>query len=252
MINFDLIDKVVLVTGGSRGIGLETARELLGQKAKVAICARKQEGLEIAAAELGGGDNLLTVPAHISREEDVDNLYSAIKERFGRLDVVINNVGMNIMTSSVADIDYGLWNKIIDSNLNGTYLCSAGAAQIMKEQNHGKIINITSIAASKATPGMGVYGIAKAAIEMLTKVMAAELADYNITVNALAPCMVKTDFSKPFWSDADIHDQIVGTIPLGRIAEPEDVVKVALFLSSPASDFITGQTITVDGGATAI
>ncbi len=252
MINYGLKDKVVLVTGGSRGIGLEMARELLAQDAKVAICARKQEGLNSAVAELGNSDNLLTVPAHVSREEDVANLFKEIINIFGRLDVLINNVGMNIMTSSVVDVDYSLWKKILDSNLNGTYLCSAAASRIMKEQKHGKIVSISSIAGSRAAPGMGVYGIAKAGMEMLTKVLAAELADYNIQVNAVAPCMVKTDFSKPFWSDQAIHDQIVSTIPLGRIAEPTDIVNVSLFLSSAASDFITGQTIMADGGATAV
>lgn len=252
MINYNLEDKVVLVTGGSRGIGLELARALLAQKAKVAICARKQEGLDTAVKELGGGDNLLAVPAHVSREEDVKNLFDRVIEHFGRLDVLINNVGMNIMTSSVAEVDYSLWQKIIDSNLNGTYLCSAAAARIMKEQKQGKIISITSIAGTRAAPGMGVYGVAKAGIEMLTKVLAAELADYNIRVNAVAPCMVKTGFSQPFWADPAIHDQVAGSIPLGRIAEPKDVAGVALFLASAASDFITGQTIMADGGATVV
>ena len=148
--------------------------------------------------------------------------------------------------------DYSLWNKIIDSNLNGTYLCSVRAAKIMKKQKEGKIISISSIAGTRAAAGMGVYGIAKAAIEMLTKVLAAELAGDGIRVNAVAPCMVKTDFSRPFWSDPALLAEIEKTIPLSRIAEPADIVKVVLFLSSPASDFITGQTITVDGGATAI
>ncbi len=130
----------------------------------------------------GGGDNLLLVTAHIAREEEVDNLFDKVVERFGRLDVLINNVGMNIMTGSVTDIDYSLWNKIIDSNLNGTYLCSVRAAKIMKKQKEGKIISISSIAGTRAAAGGmgGVYGIAKAAIEMLTKVLAAELAGDGI------------------------------------------------------------------------
>ncbi|NLZ27966.1 MAG: glucose 1-dehydrogenase [Firmicutes bacterium] len=252
MSDFNFEGKVALVTGGSRGMGLEIARSMLARKAKVAICARKQEGLDRAGAELGDADNLLLVPAHIAQEEEVENLFSKVKENFGRLDILINNVGMNIMTSSVTDIDYSLWNKIIDSNLNGTYLCSVHASRIMKEQKAGKIISISSIAASRASAGMGVYGVAKAAIEMLTRVMAAELADDGILVNAVAPCMVKTDFSRPFWSDQALLEEIERTIPLSRIAEPEDIVKVVLFLASAAADFITGQTIVVDGGAMAI
>lgn len=122
----------------------------------------------------------------------------------------------------------------------------------MQEQGGGKIVNISSVAGRKASPGMGIYGIAKAGIEMLTKVLAFELAQSNVLVNAVAPAMVRTDFSKPFWSNSEIHTQIVNAIPLGRIAEPIDVVHPVLFLSSDAANFITGQTIVVDGGSTAI
>lgn len=251
MISYDLAGKVFLVTGGSRGIGLEIARQLLQQNARVAICARKQEGLDAAMEDLQAGDEVLAVPAHVAREEDVDNLFAQVKEKFGRLDVLVNNVGMNIMTSAVADVDYSLWNKIIDSNLNGAFLCASRAAAIMREQNEGKIVNISSLAAHRAASGMGVYGIAKAGVEMLTRVLAVELADSNIQVNAVAPSMVRTEFSQPFWSDPAIHDEIVKGIPMGRIAEPEDIAHMIMFLSSSAADFITGQTYFVDGGSTA-
>jgi 2-deoxy-D-gluconate 3-dehydrogenase len=218
--NYNLEDQVFVVTGGSRGIGLEIARQLLGQKAKVVICGRKQEGLDLAAQELGAGDNLFAV-------------------------------GMNIITT-VVDADPGLWQKIIDSNLNGNFLCSRKAGQIMRNQQNGKIVNISSIAARRSAPAMGIYGIAKAGIEMLTKVLAQELAPFNIQVNAVAPCMVRTAFSEPFWSNEDLHEAIVKTIPLGRIAEPIDIAHPALFLCSAGADFITGQTLLVDGGASAI
>ena len=122
----------------------------------------------------------------------------------------------------------------------------------MRKMEKGKIINISSIAGRKATPGMGIYGIAKAAIEMMTKVLAAELAPFNINVNGVAPAMVRTDFSKPFWSNSDIHNMIVKTIPLGRIAETDDIVHPVLFLASDAASFITGHILVVDGGSTAV
>ena len=250
-LKYGLEDKVIVITGGSRGIGLEIARELIAQKAKVVICGRKSDSLDAAKDSLGS-TNIMTVQAHIAREEDVDALFGAVMDRFAKMDVLINNVGMNLMTPFIADTEFSLWQKIMDTNLSGTFLCSRRASQIMRGQKGGKIVNVSSIAGRKASPGMGIYGIAKAGIEMLTKVLASELAQFNIQVNAVAPSMVRTEFSKPFWSNEDLYEHIVKTIPLGRIAEPMDVVHPVLFLASDAADFITGQTIVVDGGATAI
>jgi 2-deoxy-D-gluconate 3-dehydrogenase len=250
-ISYGLEDMVFVVTGGTRGIGLVLAKTLLAQKAKVVICGRKQAGLDQAVAELQGKDRLLALPAHIAKAEDVENLFDKTLETFDRLDGLINNMGMNIITS-VVDADPYLWQKIIDSNLNGAFLCSRRAGQIMRERKGGKIVSVSSLAAHRSSPAMGVYGIAKAAIEMMTKVLAQELAPFNIQANAVAPGMVRTAFSQPFWSNDDLHAQIVTGIPLGRIAEPEDVVHPILFLCSKAADFITGQTVMVDGGASAI
>jgi 2-deoxy-D-gluconate 3-dehydrogenase len=228
------------------------AKTLLAQGAKVAICGRKKEGLDAAATALGGGDSLLIVQAHIGQEADVQRMFDDLTKWAGRLDILINNVGMNLLTASVADTEPAMWQKIIDSNLNGTFLVSRMAAAIMKAQGKGSIVTISSVAGRKASPGMGIYGIAKAAIEMLTRVLASELAQYGIRVNAIAPAMVRTDFSKPFWSNPDILGQITKGIPMGRIAESAEVVHPALFLASDAASFITGQTLVVDGGATAI
>jgi 2-deoxy-D-gluconate 3-dehydrogenase len=251
-VSYGLEGKVVLVTGGSRGIGLEIAGQLLREKAKVVICARKKEGLEGAASFLAGGENLLAVPAHVAKEEDVEKLFDAVVRQYGTLDILINNVGMNLLTPSLVDTEPATWNKILESNLTGTFLCSRKAAKIMKDRKAGKIVSVSSVAGSRAAPGMGVYGIAKAGIEMLTKVLAAELAPFNIQVNAVAPGMVRTDFSKPFWSNEAFYEQMVKAIPAGRIAEPVDVVHPVLFLCSNLSGFITGQTIMVDGGASAV
>jgi len=250
-LSFNLQNKVFLITGASSGIGLEIARLLLDQNARVVICGRKQEGLEAAGRELNGGDRLKTVQAHVAKAEEVDRLFETAMEAFGSIDGLINNVGMNIVTGLV-DADPGLWNKIIDSNLNGSFLCARKAGQIMRNQKKGKIVSISSIAGRRSAPFMGIYGVAKAGIEMMTKVMAQELAPFNIQVNAVAPCMVRTKFSEPFWSNAEFYDQIVKAIPMGRIAEPADVAWPVLFLCSEASDFMTGQTLMVDGGSSAV
>lgn len=250
-LSYNLDGKVILVTGGSRGIGLEFAKVLLEQNAKVVICGRKQEGLDNAKMELDAGKNLLTVAAHIAKEEDVDNLFKDTISNFGKIDALINNAGMNF-PATLLDAESTVWQKIIDSNLTGTFLCCKKAGNIMKDQKHGKIVTISSLAGRRAAPFMGIYGIAKAGIEMMTKVLALELAPFNIQVNAVAPAMVKTNFSKPFWSNKDMCKQIIKSVPLGRIADPIEIVHPALFLCSDGASFITGQTIMVDGGSSAI
>jgi NAD(P)-dependent dehydrogenase (short-subunit alcohol dehydrogenase family) len=250
--SYGLEGKVVFVTGGSRGIGLDLSRNFLAQGARVVICGRKEENLKAAVEKLNGGERLLAVAAHIAKEGDVENLFDTAVRQFGGLDILVNNVGMNLLTASVTDTDVAVWNKIMEGNLTGTFLCARKAARIMREKKQGKIVSISSIAGSRARPAMGIYGIAKAGVEMLTKVLASELAAFNIQVNAVAPGMVRTDFSKPFWSTPAFHDQIVKAIPAGRIAETVDLVPIVLLLASRHTDYITGQTITVDGGLSAI
>ncbi len=250
-VNYGLENKVALVTGGSRGIGLDLAKRLLAEGAKAVICARKAEGLETAARELAS-ENLLAVPCHVAQEEQVAALYERIQETHGRLDILINNVGMNLLTPGLSDTELALWQKIMDCNLTGSFLCARGAARLMRAQGGGKIINVSSTAAHRAAPPMGIYGIAKAAMEMMTKVLAAELAGDNVQVNAVAPGMVKTGFSRPFWSNQEMHDQLTARIPAGRLAETDDIVEPVLFLASSAADYITGQTVLVDGGSTIV
>ena len=250
-ISYNLKDKSFVITGGSRGIGFTIAKMLLDEGASVLICGRKQDNLEKAAEALNGGDSLAVHTAHIAKEEDVDSLFDKAVSLFGTLDGFVHNAAMNIPTTLV-DSDAGIWNKIMDTNLNGAYLCLRKAGRVMKNNGRGKIVSISSIASRRAAPFMGIYGIAKAGIEMMTRVVAQELAPYNIQVNAVAPAMVRTDFSRPFWSDENIHAHIVKTIPMGRIAEQSDVAHPVLFLLSEGADYITGTTIAVDGGSLAV
>lgn len=250
--NINLSGKVALVTGGSRGLGKDIALEMAQRGANVTICGRKKENLDTAVEEFHTrGLDLMAMSVNVGKSEQVKELIQAIEEKFGRLDILINNVGTNILTPSLVEADEGLWDKIIQTSLKSAFLVSRQAVSMMRKGGGGKIVNISSIAARKATRGMGIYCVAKAGLEMLTRVLAVELASEHITVNAVAPCMVKTKFSEALWSNEGIYNEIIKTIPMGRIAETGDVVDVVLCLVSGFSDFITGEVITVDGGSMA-
>ncbi len=249
-LSVDLKGKTALVTGGSRGLGKGIALALGRNGARVAVFGRKQENLDQALSDLKAqGVDAVGMTAKVGDPDQVADVFSAVRKEFGRLDILVNNVGMNIFTPSVMEAELGLWNKTLETNLTGVFLCSREAVGLMKEQGGGKIVNISSLAGTRAETGLGIYCVAKAAVEMLTRVMAKELALSNIQVNAVAPSVVRTDFSKPLWNNEEILKQILKTIPMGRIAEVDDVVGTVLFLASPAADFITGAVIPVDGGS---
>ncbi len=248
----DFSGKTALVTGGSRGLGKDIALALASKGARVAICSRKQENLDQAVEEFRGeGVDVLARAANVGKSNEVAALMEDLGNEFGKLDILVNNVGMNILTPSVLEADEGLWDKIVETNLKGPYLVSKHAVAWMRKAGAGKIVNISSVAARKAAMGMGIYCIAKAGLEMLTKVLAVELARDGIQVNAVAPGMIKTGFSKPFWGNEGLLKELVKTIPMGRIAETADVVGAVLFLASGLSDFVTGDVIIVDGGSMA-
>jgi NAD(P)-dependent dehydrogenase (short-subunit alcohol dehydrogenase family) len=243
----DFVGKRILITGGSRGIGLGIARYFVEAGAKVAICGRKEANLVKAREQLG---EVVTVAAHLGKAEEVEQLFSTVGNAFGSLDILVNNMGMNIFTPSTVEADIALWDKILEGNLKSAFLCCRQAFPLLKTKG-GAIVNLSSIAGHRAAPGMGIYGIAKAGLNMLTKVLAKELASYGIRVNAVAPGMVETDFSRPFWGNDDILKELLKSVPLGRIARVQDVVRVVAFLSSDQSDYLTGEIISVSGGSEA-
>jgi NAD(P)-dependent dehydrogenase (short-subunit alcohol dehydrogenase family) len=252
MWEIDLSGKVALVTGGSRGLGKAIALAMAEKGARVIICGRKQESLDKAVEEFRkAGFDIMARTAHAGKSDQVAALLDGIEKSYGKLHILVNNVGTNILTPSMAEADEGLWDKLMETNLKSAFLVTSRAYPLMKKTGYGKIINISSTAARKAARGMGIYCVAKAALEMFTQVLAVELAADRINVNAVAPCVVKTQFSQPFWSNETLLKEITGAIPMGRIAETTDVVGAVLYLASSLSDFVTGEILTVDGGSMA-
>ena len=249
MNEFSLEGKVAVITGASRGIGRAIALRLAGAGAKVVVSSRKLEGVQAVADEVkSAGGEALAVQAHVGRPDDVTALVAQTVETFGRVDVAVNNAATNPHFGPVLTADEGQWDKILDTNLKSVFrMCKAVAPQ-MEKQGGGKIINLASVAGLRPSPGMGVYSVSKAGVIMLTQVLATELGHTNIQVNAIAPGVIKTRFSRVLWQTPQIADPILGALPLGRFGEPEDVAGLALYLASPASDYVTGGVFLVDGG----
>jgi len=250
--SYSLSGKVAVVTGGRRGIGKAIALALAGAGADIALCDRTIDDgqLEAAAAEAKKlGRRSMAVKADITSKADVDNFVQKVADELGAIDILVNNAAMNIR-APLLELPEDGWDRVINTDLKGYYLCTQAAGRIMVSQKRGNIINIASTAALKADAEMGAYCIAKAGVVMLTKVLAVELGQYNIRVNAVAPYIVKTKFSQPLWSEPEALKQIESEIPVGRLAETEDIMGAVLFLAADASGYITGQTIIVDGGST--
>ncbi len=245
-----LKDKVVLITGASRGIGYAAALGFAKEGANLAIASRKLPDLEKAAAEIKAlKRKCLPVATHVGKIEDIQNLVQKVMEEYGRIDILVNNAATNPSMASAMDIDDRAWDAIMNLNLKGLFFLSQAVAKIMKEKGGGKIINIASIAG--ITPDiLPVYSISKAGVIMATKVMAQQWAPFKIRVNTVAPGLTKTKFSQPLWGNPDILNIAMSRTPLGRPAEPEEMVGAILFLASDASSYITGQVIPVDGGVT--
>src|SRR5512136_1083842 len=248
--DFSLKNKVVLITGASRGIGEAVAIGLAQAGADLAIASRKLPDLEGVAAEVRkGGRKCLPVAAHVGRVEEVNNLVKKVVEEFGRIDILVNNAATNPTMAQALDVDERAWDSIMNLNLKGLFFLSQAVARVMKEKGGGKIINVASIAG--ITPDLlPIYSISKAGVIMATKVMAQQWAPYNIRVNAIAPGLTKTKFSEALWNNPDILKHAMALTPMGRVGEPEEMVGTILYLASDASSYVTGQVIAIDGGKT--
>lgn len=247
--NFDLSGKVALITGASRGIGQAIAEAYAAAGAKVVLSSRKQDGLDAVAKKIrGNGGEALAVAAHTGSLAAVESAISEAIDQFGGIDIVVNNAATNPHFGPIMTAEESHWDKILDVNVKGYYRVVRACVESLKARGGGKIINVASIAGTEPVPMMGIYCVSKAAVLMLTEVLAAELANDNIQVNAIAPGFVKTQFSSALWQNESMYKVIVRAIPQRRMAEPDELTGIALYLASDASSFTTGATFLVDGG----
>ena len=247
--NLSLEGQVAIVTGGGTGIGRGIALEFAKAGAAVVVASRRLSVLEKVAEEVTVlGKRSLAVQTDISRKTDVDNLVQRVMDEFGVIDILVNNAAI-LTTTPLLELSEDDWDKNIDINLKGYYLCCRAVGEGMVKQKKGSIINVASTAGFRVgTRNSTVYSIAKAGVIMLARGLARELASHNVRVNTIAPGAVRTEMSKHLWSDPERLKQVEANIPLGRVAEPSDIGSVAVFLASDASRHITGSTIVVDGG----
>ena len=249
--NFNLQNKTVLVTGASRGIGFEIANQLSMAGANLIIGSRKKEGIQEAKIKLlKNGNKVFATTVHTGDSVSIAKMVEQGTHYFDGIDIIVNNAATNPHYGPMLTSEDSHWDKTIDVNVKGYFKVIKSCVESLKNKGSGKIINIASIAGKNPLPGMGIYCISKSAVIMLTKVLAKELARYNIQVNAIAPGLVKTSFSSVLWKDEETYKKIKKTIPAGRMAEPSEISGLALYLASSESDYTTGEIFTVDGGQT--
>lgn len=248
---FDLTGRIALVSGASRGIGEAIARLLAEQGALVIVSSRKLEGCEAVAAsirEQGGQAEALA--CNVGRMEEIAALFEAVRERHGRLDILVNNGAANPYFGHILDTDPGAFQKTVDVNIRGYFFMSVEAGKLMRDQGKGVIVNTASINALQPGPLQGIYSITKAAIVNMTKAFARECAPLGIRCNALVPGLTRTKFAGALFEHEDIYAAALEKIPMQRHAEPEEMAGAVLYLVSDAASYTTGDCIVVDGGFT--
>jgi NAD(P)-dependent dehydrogenase (short-subunit alcohol dehydrogenase family) len=246
---FDLSGKVALITGASRGIGEAIAFAYVHLGAKVVLVSRKQADLDTVAQRIKeAGGEALPLAAHTGALAAVTAMLEKSTSTCGGIDILVNNAATNPHFGPILTAEDSHWDKILDVNVKGYFRVAKACVESMKGRGGGKIINMSSVAGLEPEPMMGIYSISKAAVIMLTRVLAAELAQFNIQVNAIAPGFVKTKFSAALWQDPQLKQAILKKIPQKRMAEPEEIAGMAVYLASSASSFVTGSTFSIDGG----
>ncbi|HNY65935.1 MAG TPA: SDR family oxidoreductase [Deltaproteobacteria bacterium] len=251
-VDFSLSGKIALVTGASRGIGEAIAITLADYGATCILVSRKADALKGVADTIASrGGKAEVIACNVGDLKQIEGLFAQIRERFGRLDILINNAATNPYFGEMLGADEGVWNKTFDVNLKGPFFLIKYAIPLMADSGSGSIVNVSSVNGVKPAPFQGIYSITKAGLISMTQAFAKELAAKNIRVNALLPGLVDTHFSKAIMDNEAIHDMAVKMIPMNRHAEPREIAGVVLYLVSDAASFTTGASFVVDGGALA-
>jgi NAD(P)-dependent dehydrogenase (short-subunit alcohol dehydrogenase family) len=252
---FDMDGMTAVITGSTKGIGKAIAQRMAEHGANVVISSRKEDACAAVADEINRdwakkGNKAVPIACHISHKEQLQGLVDKTMAVFGQIDVLVCNAAVNPYYGPSKDIPDSAFDRIMESNVRSNFWLSHMAAKHMAPRKNGSIIIISSVGGVRGNVTLGVYGISKAADMQLARVLAAEYGPDNIRANAIAPGLVRTDFARALWEDAENLKRRTATTPLRRIGEPDEVAGMAVLLASKAGSFVTGQTILIDGGVT--
>ena len=246
---FDLTGRVAVVTGASRGIGEAIARAFAQHGARVVVASRRQEACsEVAQEIVAAGGDAVAVACNTGSMEALTALFGEVEHRYGRIDVLVNNAATNPYYGHVLDTDLGAYQKTVDVNIRGYFYASVMAGRMMRGRGGGSIINVASVNAVRPGPMQGIYSITKGAVLNMTRTFARECGPDGIRCNAILPGLIRTRFSGALLADAGQLEHYVGSNPLRRVGEPQDLAGAAVFLASDASSYVTGEFLVVDGG----
>ena len=246
---FDLGGKVAVITGASRGIGRAIAERMAEHGASVVISSRKIEACEeVAAGIRERGGEASAAACHIGRKEDLRALVEGTLARWGRIDILVCNAAVNPYFGPSAQMSDEAYDRVMNSNVRSNFWLCNMVAPLMAERGDGSIIIISSIGGFQGSDRLGVYGISKAADMQLARNLAVEWGARNVRANCIAPGLIRTDFARALWEDETLRARRSREAPLGRIGEPDEIAGAAVFLASPASSFMTGQSLVIDGG----
>ncbi|MEC8371251.1 MAG: SDR family oxidoreductase [Pseudomonadota bacterium] len=253
---FDLSGKTAVITGSTKGIGKAIAQRMAQHGANVVVSSRKQDACEEVTAEINqdwvqGENRAVSIPCHIHHKDQLQNLVDKTKAEFGKIDILVCNAAVNPYHGSIADIPDSAFDRIMECNIRSNVWLSNMAIKDMRTRQDGVIIVISSIGGARGSRELGAYAISKAADMQIVRNYAVEFGKENIRANCIAPGLIVTDFARVLYENPDLRAKREAAFPLGRLGQPDEIAGTAVMLASPAGSYITGQTLFVDGGATA-